>query len=50
MTTRSDQLSAHQEMFEEIRSVYPCDPATFVSTHNDPNPANNRSRLRFVLR
>ena len=37
---RSDQLSAHQEMFEEIRAVYPWDPSTFVSTHNDVNPAN----------
>ena len=37
---RSDQLAAHHEMFEEIRAVYPWDPSTFVSTHNDPNPAN----------
>ena len=37
---RSDQLPAHHEMFEEIRAVYPRDPATFVSTHNDVNPAN----------
>ncbi len=37
---RSDQLSAHHEMLQEIRAVYPWDPSTFVSTHNDPNPAN----------
>ena len=37
---RSDQLPAHQEMLEEIRAVYPWDPATFVSTHNDVNPTN----------
>jgi hypothetical protein len=48
---RSEQLSAHHEMFEEIRSVYPWDPATFVSTHNDPNPANllyDGSRLWLI--
>jgi hypothetical protein len=29
-----------REAFEEIRAVYPWDPATFVSAHNDPNQFN----------
>jgi hypothetical protein len=37
---RSGQLARHREVFEDLRSVYPWDPSTFVSTHNDPNQFN----------
>jgi aminoglycoside phosphotransferase (APT) family kinase protein len=37
---RDDQLAPHRDAFQEIRSVYPWDPSTFVSAHNDPNEFN----------
>ncbi|MGH9647108.1 MAG: phosphotransferase [Bryobacteraceae bacterium] len=33
-------LDEHMEGFERIRSEYPWDPRTHVSSHNDPNPRN----------
>jgi hypothetical protein len=33
-------LDPHAEGFERIRAAYRFDPATFVSSHNDPNPQN----------
>jgi hypothetical protein len=33
-------LDAHQEGFERIREAYRWDPASLVSSHNDPNPRN----------
>jgi hypothetical protein len=33
-------LDAHAEGFERIRAAYRFDPATAVSSHNDPNPNN----------
>jgi hypothetical protein len=33
-------LDAHRENFERIVAAYPWDPATHVSSHNDPNARN----------
>jgi Ser/Thr protein kinase RdoA (MazF antagonist) len=33
-------LDPYREGFERIREVYPWDAASFVSSHNDPNPRN----------
>lgn len=33
-------IDPHGEVLRKIRDVYPWDPVTFVSSHNDPNPRN----------